>query len=693
MTTRGSLHGASPTARLGGVLLGAFSALMAMSIVMGEETLRPTREQIDQAMLERQLWLHNDIGITDDVPPPWTPVRVHIRSRRDAEIEMLGRRYRFNESLFPSSIQAWQQELLATPIALVVETDQPRHAVARSASLGDKKPGSVELVATGSLPGLHVVARHRFEYDGMLWTRLTLTPSGVPLSVRRLSLEVPLRRDAATYLNHHFFASATGNFAGMMGKMPDLPYDTQFDPCLWFGNEDVGLCWFAESDEGWDRCAPLTNQIEIADRRGARVLRLNFIRSPKEISGSLEFSFGMLATPPKPVKPDWRTNPALFTAGFSDWSWDKGGYYPEPDPAKVASGKFAAALGDPTGYFKTSFCYFGVKSYDGKWIAPEGYLFNREWQMLSVGEQELVRKPQPADIRIATLRGHPLSTMTDWLLWKWENLVRKHGMKNIYFDSLGSPNINPIHGAGYVAEDGSRQPTYDILAMREALKRFYVMLSKNLDDFNIMLHGGSSVPPVLSFAHAHLSGEQFIIDPRRVDDHYTEIMPLEEWRGFFYGRQFGVVGVFLPELQERFRKYRAPTEEMMMLVALHDVVAIKAFCYSGIIHEVQNALSEFGMQNMEFIPYWRSAAVVPSSEEEVKVSLYRDVVGHRAVLVLGNVGRTAHESTVELRNLFPSNHAVAANDLLHGEVLPIEQGKLQVAVRPLNFRLIAVTEK
>ena len=90
MTTRGSLHGASPTARLGGVLLGSFSALMAMSIVMGEETLRPTWEQIDQALLERQLWLHNDIGITDDVPPPWTPVRVHIRSRRDAEIEMLG---------------------------------------------------------------------------------------------------------------------------------------------------------------------------------------------------------------------------------------------------------------------------------------------------------------------------------------------------------------------------------------------------------------------------------------------------------------------------------------------------------------------------------------------------------------------------------------------------------------------------
>jgi len=676
------------TPRAGTILLlcAVFGAAAA------DKPTRPTVDALEQALVDRQVWLNNKIGVSDKVPAPWTPLTAERTGPRSCVLQMLGRAYRFENSLFPAQIEAWGTPVLAGPIRLVAVVGSGRAQAPKSdgVKVTKRRPAEVELVACGELNGLDVCASHRLEYDGMLWTRLSLCPGAGPVRLANVRLEIPLRPAAAAYLNHNFFRGESKATSNIMGRMEPLPFKTCFKPCIWLGNDDVGLCWFAESDQGWDRAAPLTDQVELLDAGGARVLRLNLLRTPHELRSSHEFSFGLMATPPKPVKPGWRADPALFTAGFSDFSWDRGGYYPAPDPAKVEAGKFAGLLETPTHYFKTSFCYFGIKSYRGDWIAPECWLFGREWEMIGAEAAERLTRPQPPETRVSTMRGSPLSTQTDWLLWKWDQLVKRHKMKNIYFDSLGGPDINPLHGAGYVAADGTVLATHNILAMRTALKRFYVMMSENLGDFNIMIHGGSAVPPVLSFAHLHLTGEQFIIDPRRVQAHYTEVTPIEEWRGFFKGSQFGVIGVFLPELQERYRLYRAPTDEMMLLALLHDVVVIKAFCNSGAVGQPQTALAQYGMQDMEFVPYWRSGPFAAASHPDVHLSLWRDPGRKRAVLVLGNPGGSHRDVVVTLTDPGLRSGAVTARDLLHEETFPVQSGRIAVAVGKRHYRLVAI---
>ena len=215
-------------------------------------------------------------------------------------------------------------------------------------------------------------------------------------------------------------------------------------------------------------------------------------------------------------------------------------------------------------------------------------------------------------------------------------------MRSIYFDSLGGPDINPLHGQGYVDQNGELQTTTPVLAMREALKRFYIMMWQHygsIDDFDLFIHGGSSVPPVLSFAHAHLSGEQFICAPRRVDRHYTDIIPDDEWIAVFRGRQWGVVGVFLPELTRTNSAYVLPTQEMMAKTLLYDIPVVAAFCAQGEAKLPRIRMTEFGMQNMRFVECWDNDQVL-SSSAAVKIAYYQDMVDHRVLAVLSNDTRS-----------------------------------------------------
>ncbi|MFN3422072.1 MAG: hypothetical protein ACK40X_10160, partial [Armatimonadota bacterium] len=57
-----------------------------------------------------------------EVPEPWTSVRVQVVGN-EVRISVWGRTYRFQNSSLPSSITTLGNELLATPIRLVGQTD------------------------------------------------------------------------------------------------------------------------------------------------------------------------------------------------------------------------------------------------------------------------------------------------------------------------------------------------------------------------------------------------------------------------------------------------------------------------------------------------------------------------------------------------------------------------------------------
>ncbi|MBN1445144.1 MAG: hypothetical protein JW957_03440 [Candidatus Omnitrophica bacterium] len=668
------------------------AAVISASPVRGAEDKRPTIDTLEQALVEQQIWLNNNIGITDKVPAPWTPINLKRLSEKRLTVEVLGRSYKFEKSIFPSAINIWGRQVLSQPIIVSAVSGGRKIAFPlNEVRVMKNNFNEIEIVSSGTARGIEIVAIHNIEYDGMIWTKLFISPLSSPVNVENLSLQISIKKEYSKYLNY-FRCFNPPKEPDIFGVMKKLPFKSAFEPVLWMGNEDIGLCWFAESDRGWDRSGNLESQMEIFERGESRVMKFNFINNSRIIEKSREIVFGIIATPAKQVKENWRTIPALYRPDFFDFSWDGGVYYPGPDPKKVESGRFYEHLKSPSSYFKTSIQYH-ADVYPDKTTLPEHYLFGSLWKRITVREKHLLENPVPPSVRGGATVGSPASSMTDWLLWKWEKLVNTYGMKNIYFDGLGWTDINRLHGCGYIDENGILRPTIPILSSRNALKRFYVMMSEKTEDFNLFIHGFLTVPPLLSFVHAQLSGEQFIIDPRRVGRHYSEILPEEELKGYFMGKQFGVVGVFLPELPGRYYALQEPTTEMMMLLLLHNISVCPAFCNVGIVKAINNVMTDYGMESMEFIPYWDNAGYLTGSDEKVKVSLFLGSnPKDKKLLVIGNTNREPQMAKISLNDTLISGPLMIGKDLLNGESFRIEKGAFNLSVRELDFRLVAVSK-
>ena len=109
-----------------------------------------------------------------------------------------------------------------------------------------------------------------------------------------------IKTEHAKYLYH--FPGRWGS-AYNAGALPQEGFESPFRPYIWLGDDDRGLAWFSESDQGFT--PPQAKDVTSIRREGEQVtLRVRIIGQPVELTAPLRFTFGMQATPVKPLKPD-----------------------------------------------------------------------------------------------------------------------------------------------------------------------------------------------------------------------------------------------------------------------------------------------------------------------------------------------------------------------------------------------------
>ena len=100
------------------MLLSSHALIMTLSLLAapGDTAAAPkvTDEMLGRVIRERAVWENNRLGITNKIPPPWTPMTVSGK-----RIACWGRSYDYAESLFPKDTASQGAEILAGPIALV----------------------------------------------------------------------------------------------------------------------------------------------------------------------------------------------------------------------------------------------------------------------------------------------------------------------------------------------------------------------------------------------------------------------------------------------------------------------------------------------------------------------------------------------------------------------------------------------
>lgn len=651
----------------------------------------------------------------EPVPAPWTPVAVKSTAAETA-VEVWGRTYRFRESPLPASIHAAGQELLAGPVRLVGQAggkplEWQRHGLM---VLGR---GADQAVLSGWLANEALIANAtvRLEFDGLARIDLVLVPQrGSKARLEQLWLEVPLKTPRASL--YHYWPGGWGR-ADNSGAVAEQGMKLAFRPWLWLGWEAGGLGWFAESDKGWQPQNP-DQALEVVRNGDQTVLRVHLLDSPAPRL-PLTFTFGLQATPVKPWPKDfheWRIwhAPQLATTlaksasvVFPKWFTCHRAF---PDGKPLPKLDRAAELGVKTVAFHEDWApmenhpatseepqlkalvdachqrgmkvllYFG---YEMSSLAPE-------WAEMA--DSSLVkdakglahagwhRLPEQRDFRVC-YQSRYQEVIVDGV----RRLLDRPGIDGVYLDGTIQPwaCANEAHGCGYRTADGVLHPTYPIFAVRRLMQRLYSMIHPRGGLINAH-QSTCCLTPTLAFVHSYWDGEQFCGGELAGDP--LAKLPLAAFRAEFMGRNFGVPCEFLA--YERPPKWMF--DDALAFTMLHDV-RVRPHGSGRLLEQMSkiwDVMTQFGVGEAKWHPYWDNAKLVSTQPEAVKASLYARP--SRALMVVANLSAAEAKSaevTVDCARLGLSATA-KARDTLTGQTLPFDHGRLVLPLAPMRMRLL-----
>ncbi|MBM3236752.1 hypothetical protein FJZ31_10705 [Candidatus Poribacteria bacterium] len=628
-------------------------------------------------------------------------------------VSVWGRTYQFANAPLPTSIttacslpvdgegRGGGEEILASPIRLVGVVDGKMIVWERGgAFLFRCNKAQATVSGWQANEALIVNTTSQIEFDGMMRVDLVVMPQrGASPKLSGLWLEVPLRVEQATLF--HYWPGHWGS-AENSGVVPESGLTLPFKPFVWLGWEEGGLSWFAESERGWQP-KDVSRYIEVVRQDKEMVLRLRILDT-QPLRLPLTFTFGFQATPVKPIPKE-----------FHEWRICHGASYGienHEEEAKAVLDR-VADLGVKTlvfhehwtpiqNYWETTqeaklknlvsechkrgiklLLYFG---YELSTLAPE-------WGKLA--DKVLVKNPQGGLAggyhRQPEQRDYIVCYNSEWqdrLVNGIAQALEHYGFDGVYLDGTIEPwgCANELHGCGYRDASGSLKVSYPIFAVRNLMRRLYTLIHPKGGLVNAH-QSTCCVTPTLAFCHSYWDGEQF--GGGELAGAPLQKLPLAAFQAEFMGKNFGVPCEFLV--------YEKPPEwtyeHALAFSLLHDVrVRPGGFGKQlELMSNIWKAMTDFGVSEAEWHPYWRNQQFVKAQPESVKVSFYLN--GNQMLLVVSNLSAKQEvEGRVSLnRGAFvPPLAFTSARDAVTGENLTLEENTLRLTLPPMRARLVRI---
>ncbi len=536
-------------------------------------------------------WEHNNLGLSERVIPPFTPIRVVGNT-----VSTVLRDHRLGNDGLWQQVTSLGRPLLKSPMRWVVwGNGEVLPVKPGSLSVDSAKPHAA--VTTGAFSAGPVQARVRTEwdYDGMakVFLRLAAAPGQ---QVERLSLEIPLDDAQVPYMHacgdglHYNYAGKTPPGTGAIWDSSQANRTNlvnTFYPYLWLGGGERGLCWFADTDKDWS-LDDTTPTIELERQAGVLLLRVNFITRPTLLDRPREIVFGLQATPAKPMPEQpvnwrrWFTTPLegvpnlqLFTiVGASYYygclSYD---FYPINRNFEIYE-VFSRAR--DTGEVPPDFLDRWMEQYK-QYVSPdsdefrnyrihvqsglgsatrlrraEGWLWTPYTNIRGMGNQqeewpvfqdEWVNLPY---LERAT-RGdiaYDVTAVRSWqdaALWYYREMMKC--FDGVYWDNIFlAANFDTVAGGAWVDEQGRLHPSLGLWAQREMVKRTAVLFNEMGRPVfaNVAHMTNTNLVPVLSFATVNLDWE-WQYGKRDFQDRFSPELTVAE----AIGRQCGNIPLIL----------------------------------------------------------------------------------------------------------------------------------------------------
>lgn len=637
-------------------------------------------------------WEHNDLGITSQVPAPWTAL-VYDGDR----VRLWGREYDFDGSVLPRQITSQGVALFGGTPELRMQVDGETISMEPGGwdASHNRADHRAETVLQRSTASGTVTATTSLEYDGLYLVTVTFAPD-TPTTLSDVQLTLPMRRDVARmysrYIDYDFDAQALDrrDFLRSFGTTQD-PVRTPFVPTFWLGNHDVGLEWSCETNAGWSLADP-GDALALVPRGDTVDLVVRMVTAPVVVHDSWSIQFGLYPTPVKPLRDDWRKvafgnaralGPVVRAQTHELYGV---GWHTQLPLAHVglpilkpetpaAQQEMEESLRDlreqgihlvPYGalYVMPAKLPQGEwRDYAGLWRTrhPRGSHRNPTWAArmnIPVGEPSMhYICLQPRSLR-------------DFLVWTYVQALEQHDIDGVYFD-LGAPNRpcrNPEHDHPAAGVDGVE--FYPLYAHRRLLQRLWVATKARNPDYLIAMHHAKVPVTVSGFTDIVLSGEALNLQFKKPHwtretantDPTTYVPDYAQLPDVMYEAQYsqnkGFMNVLLPQITKWNDDLMAQQPDLLSQYTRSLLARVVAYgipvwrsrmdyeMYDGVIA----AYGRFGgLANTTFLGPWESGPLLLESAEPLKVSLYLRPGDSRQVLVcVANFGPQAVRRTLHL---------------------------------------------
>jgi hypothetical protein len=273
-----------------------FQELPASAYRVRAELILPDNVMVREQEFIRPspVFLADRKGADRSVPGPWLPL-----TSAGGRVKTAFHEYKFGTGLLPEAAWSQSEAVLDAPpvITATVGGREFRFEPAESRET-EAAPDRVTAAGRELCPGAGLELRWRREtaFDGMIRCDIKLLPTTGAKTVDKLKLQFHVPSRHAVY-------AMTPTFAA------DWLRDSKSSafPIVWLNGGKVGFCLFTDNDANWvyddkDTEKPLRLR---RDGSGA-VMEAVLINAPVTLSEPAGYVIGLMATPGKPPRADWR---------------------------------------------------------------------------------------------------------------------------------------------------------------------------------------------------------------------------------------------------------------------------------------------------------------------------------------------------------------------------------------------------
>jgi hypothetical protein len=640
-------------------------------------------------------WENNTIGISDQVIPPFTPLKVEGKS-----VEAVLRKHDMNDAGLWDQVVSEDKPILAGPMRFEIEVGgktQPLEAM--PLKFMEEKPNRVAAQASWQAGPIHADIEEAYDYDGMMKLTLHLKQQG-DQPVQKLDLAIPIRADVAELMHvisdggtHFQYSGALPTGEGLIWESKKANHPASpgtFAPYIWIGDERQGVAWFADNDRDWLLDDKVSTQTVERQKDGTVVLKMHLVTRPGALKRERTIVFALQATPTKPMpklpKPwrKWRfpgDGSDLLRVNIlgSGYAWGNYGtsmdIYPREKDFGIydlfrktrQSGQIDQKAADAwlAGYHDVNATQKEMYRREVMWgmrvmkgspagevvipytnargtnFGPEFQTFQDEWLIRNYTSRQW---PPASSHGGMSYDANVTRSYQDYCLWYLKKMLDSEAFDGLYFDDVFlQTGMNDISGSAWRDDDGTLRPGYGLFNMRQYLKRAAVLDYQERHAFLNMAHmTNTQIVPITTWAGMNLDWEMHY----GMDD-FQDRFSRDFIRTETIGLQSGSVPVVLGGVHGKATPQRKAFVERTQTAAtvVHEIkvwaspppIAVK-------VHQLMDQFG-YGQPDCRVFTYWQKPfpAVLKGTDADMLI-LNRD---GKALIFVASYGQTA-QCTVTL---------------------------------------------